>query len=331
MKQYLPELDLAFSNYWKSRGEITVSQVNLPVVLPDTFSLPGDSVFDMMFDNAYPHTSYNYLFEEHRITEFPKNIIDRLSVKCARSKCYISSEDSTSSVDLLLLSDEEISMLDTLLDYRAFGIFSLDTTGFSALEHPLSQSIYIYLDVIGNHDLDSIDLLTQMSPPTKILDILFDIYVTNECHKFLKDSNILMDNDVIETYINRKRVCLTEENIVEKSFEVNSPLPISKETIFLYFNGTLVEEADFTLEFFPEESPVTAIIHVFDDGDPELKDGDCFIIEYQSYENVPPIGPSITTTVHDSRDYKIQDYIEVHLAGYPVPDVPGTFVEEEES
>jgi len=78
--QYFPELDFWFEDYWRDRGEITVSQINMPVVGEEEDVSTG-SVFELMFNVGFDHTACILSFGTVAYTTFPPKIQDRLRIK----------------------------------------------------------------------------------------------------------------------------------------------------------------------------------------------------------------------------------------------------------
>lgn len=314
MNYYLPELDMAFSQYWKARGDITITHVNLPELTKESMVSPN-SVFHLLFNNGFQGDSYNAYFKEMRLTQFPQNIVNRISSKSATMKCYLSTSiDTTGSVNALEFSDEEISMFDILFAYRNDSTCNIDSVAYETLQSPLSQLVYVYLDYFVNGNVECIDTLITMSLPTRMLDALFNLYVTNECHKSLKIVQTFMDNDELDLYINRKIVKVTDEIVDDGLFTLVNPAPISSDFLYLYKNGLLVQKASYQLVCTPEDDPVSATIEPTD----TMLPGDVFVAEYYSTTLTPPESPAITT-VAVSEDYMLQDYIEEHIEEYDSP------------
>ncbi len=308
MKYYLPELDFSFNKYWITRGDINLIRVDLPVVSSKRSNFSSNSVFELLFNNGFSHNNYNIFFQKSKITDYPKNIIDRLSVKSPVMICYIGSEDSTSGEDILSFKDEEIMMLDELLNYRANGFCSLEAINYENLDEPLSKLIFIYLDVIHNNNLKSIDLLVEFDQPTKMIDVLFSLYVVNECHKVLKVIKTFMDNDVVELYINRNIIQVNNDILESKKLTICNPPPAQCDLVFLYHMGDLIDKDKYVCSIEDDDCSI-------DLGSLSFKLNDIFVTEYYSSVQTPHKSTSITTTVMDE-SYLLHEYLEIPKSSY---------------
>ena len=210
MYYYVPELDYFFDQYWKTRGEITIIHLNTPEYQSTNLQTQyrNDSIFSLLFNNGFDSTSYCTTFLEKTISNFSKPIISRIIVKKNRITPYLSNA-SVLAKNIFNFTEDEITLFDKLLEYRLVG--TCDISELSMIDEwtTLSKYIYWYLDICGNSNYDSIDSLVEFtSGNSDIKTVLFGIYVSNEVHKKLKSSEIILNNEIVNLYLNRKQFVL---------------------------------------------------------------------------------------------------------------------------
>ena len=196
--------------YWVHQviagSELNKNKIPIPVEIPSV-TLPMRSFIEMLFNENYPYTSYNYLYEEDTNKySWPSIVKDRMGIY-PRSAKYYRCIDSTSSVpvvdstatNIFLLQDDDIVMLNGLLMYRMdnTGITVVDTTGtteivgttlyvnYDGLSTNLSKLIYTYLNLKVNSSYSDYDNLTLLSNPSSVLQSCYEAYIIEEVFKFI--------------------------------------------------------------------------------------------------------------------------------------------------
>ena len=302
--QFFPELDFWFKDYWNSRGEITVSQINLPVVVNEEYVCTG-SIFELLFNIGFDHTTSMFGFGEVSYTTFPPRIKDRLSIKANRPTCYMS--DSTGD-NIKEITDEEIDMMILLLDYRDDLDVDISDLVYDNLESRLSKLVYIYLDVMVNDEYSSIDRIPLLDDSTRTIDLMFEIFTCNECHKKLKLDTVIVDSSTVRLKPVRKVVEIGSDTTTYNSFTIDDPLPYSLDNIYIYYNGRVLDSTLYTLEFDPVVDPTDVVVS-WDDGDIEgLELAHTFVVDYYTSEDYS-LETNIVSEVIDE-EYLIHDYEE---------------------
>jgi len=245
MKQYIPELDYHFDQYWSTRGEIRINNVFLPEVETEENNIPTGSFIELLFSQAFVYDDYKYRFEEIAYTLFTKPIRERLQNSSTLINCYIST-DSTSETNLFSLETTDLILLDKLKDYRqdVEGL-NLDDVIYDDLTTALSKLIYIYLDIMLHNSYERFNTIDTLSTEDNLLCNLFETYVVNEAYKAMKNWSFLIDANLLELRLVHDAVVLNEEQIE------NEQAPMSTSTydldIWVWWNGrklTYEEEYD---------------------------------------------------------------------------------------
>lgn len=308
MKNYLPQLDIAFYNYWRDCGEITVADIPTPVIYVDNLDQPAN-IFNMLFDNNYSYPDYSYMFQKISVTNLPQNIVSRVMVKGSMVTCYrvCVNELGDELKNVLNITGTDVVLLDHLLSYRYTGTADISGIEFEELDTELSELIYIYLDVYVNKNFKRIPDLNGVEETNKTLTELYRFYVINECHKLLKISDVWLDNVDTNYHINRKNITVTQDIIDGGIFVLDNPAPLNdKSQMYIMYNGIKLLDGEFDL------IDIDGVISVkFTDSfysKYTLKVGDIFIVQYYSEELGVIIGTPIVSKVYGSGDTKLQEY-----------------------
>ncbi|MCK5019530.1 MAG: hypothetical protein KAS32_20895 [Candidatus Peribacteraceae bacterium] len=235
---YVPELDNAFSEYWTNNGEIVIHNMPMPE-LEDSVPINTNSFIHLLFSNSFSALEYTYLFEEQAKTYFSKPIRERLGFSSSLIKAYTSTDDS-GGINLYNLTTEELNMVDNLFYYRTDGTSNFSAVDYTGLESDLSKLIYIYLDFMVNEDFSRLNDSSLISSSDNILHTFFEIYVTNEAHKLMKNWDILIDSGEIKIRPTRESIPVTSSVISDKKIFLSEP-PY-ENLVYLYYKGTYHEQ-----------------------------------------------------------------------------------------
>jgi len=115
--RYIPELDYYFRSYWLSRGEITIDNINIPIVDSENQDLPTGSFLQLLFSQTFDSTSYTYLFSETEIADLSKPLEERFKVSGSTTEVYMSTS-SSSGENIFSLEDDDLTLLSKLSSYR---------------------------------------------------------------------------------------------------------------------------------------------------------------------------------------------------------------------
>jgi len=242
-REYLPELDYYFNKYWEDRGEITVYDVPKPEV-ENIDNLSTDSIFAMMFNVAYSHYYYNYRFVEQELSIFSRPIKDRLRSSGTTTKYYLS--DSTAGTNILLLTEENISLLNKLLTYRSTNTVDLTDIEYTDLEGRLSKLIYQYLNFMTQDEYQTLNVSDLISESGNLLENLFELFVINEAHKKMKNSSIIVSGSTIILRPQRDLQEIDEDIVLSKQWETLET-PYSTAEFYVFLNGNLLTDSQYNL------------------------------------------------------------------------------------
>ena len=242
-REYLPELDYYFNQYWIDRGEITVYHVPKPSVESIT-TMNTDSVFAMMFSVGYSHDYYIHYFTSKAITTFTQPIVDRLRSVSPTTLYYIS--DSIPGENILNLTTENITMLDKLLTYRISGTADISDITYADLTGKLSQLIYQYLNFMVNDEYQALNTSSPIASSDNLLDNLFELFVINEAHKKMKNCNIVVSGSTVILRPTRDVQDIDDDVFVTKQFETLE-VPYSKAELFVFQNGDLLNTSSYNV------------------------------------------------------------------------------------
>ena len=191
----VPELSYWFDNF-VTNSVVNKNQVPSPVSIPQTY-LPQKSFIELLFNEDYPYTEYNYLYSEYSGT-VPYIARNRLFVYPGSAKYLDCGETGTNT---FALKQHDFVLLDALLAYRidstnvtivdSTSVELIDTTAgvilkarYDILNTELSKLIYLYLDLkIYNSYLYYNNNLVVSSG--KLLESCYEVYVLDEIYKII--------------------------------------------------------------------------------------------------------------------------------------------------
>ena len=241
MKIYFPELNYFYYKYKTEINDIVAEDVFLcQPNFGHYLTINEKSLFALLFSNAFSQSEYHYLFSV--ISSNNLDIASRERIRSSRHTitCYVTSDDDNAE-NLLSISDETITMLDLLLNYRLNLSVDLSSIIYANLENILSKLIYIYLDLmLNNHYNNIINILQPLvNSSNDIIIKLYCTYIINESYKKIKNTTFLVDSEVQILRPVRQKYTV-DSSIYENNFiRIEDEIPFSLDNIFLYKNGDL--------------------------------------------------------------------------------------------
>jgi len=195
----VPELQAWFYNFVVN-SEVNKYEVPAPVDIEDIY-LPQKSFIEMLFNNAYSYTEYNYLYnEETRLSCWPTLVRQRLCVYAGASKYELLADTGETGDNIFGLESADLTLLDALLGYRTDGtsVTIIDTTAtilfdstalvlyanLDSLPTPLSKLIYLYLDLKLYGRYENYNNLNVIST-VKVLDTMYELLLIDEYFAFI--------------------------------------------------------------------------------------------------------------------------------------------------
>jgi len=200
----VPEFQYYFYNFVIS-SIINRYEVPAPVPVDETFLISG-TVVELLCSDTFPYDNYTYLYtNESRKQCWPTLTRQRLMVYPS-SQYYIPDSAGDNIFDL---KAHDFILLDALLKYRhdSTAVTIIDSTAvqfidstagailyanFESLNTPLSQLIYLYLDLkIYNryHDYDNLNLITTGT----LLETCFEFKLIDEYFAFMTNREVSFD------------------------------------------------------------------------------------------------------------------------------------------
>jgi len=277
---YIPELDFYFRSYWASRGEITIDNVNIPVIDTDNQDLPSGSFLQLLFSQIFDSTSYTYFFVETEISDLSKTLRERIKVSGSTIKVYLST-DSTDEENIFSLEEDDFSLLSKLLDYRLGKTTSLTGIDYSSLGTTLSKLIYTYLDLVLNNNYSRFNNNIVISNSNNSLENLFELYVVNEAHKIIKNWTTILDANILELRL------VHEVKLITSTIESAKEVPLSEivysYNLDIYHNGVILEpDTDYSLTIDTTTGDSTAVVTwiTWEEQGTNIVEDDILVIEY---------------------------------------------------
>lgn len=193
----VPELAYWFDNF-VTNSVVNKNQVPSPVSIPQIY-LPQKSFIELLFNEDYPYTEYNYLYTEHSCGyNMPYIARNRLFIYPGSAKYLDCDETGTNS---FVLKQHDFVLLDALLAYRidstnvtivdSTSVELIDTTAgiilkarYGLLGTELSKLIYLYLDlkIYNNYSHYDNNLIVSSG---KLLESSYEVYVLDKIYKVI--------------------------------------------------------------------------------------------------------------------------------------------------
>lgn len=283
MKRYFLFFDFidSLNNCFKNNMNLTTEFLYFPSEIPEKY-INKRSFFHLLFDENYDHDNFIYTFSSFNINLLPSNIINRLYSRGKYIDCMVA--DETSGYNVLELNDEELNMLNNLLTFKNTFTYPLNDISFEDLTSDLSKLIYLHIELLGNKNKElktKIDKILDFNMDTSnIINLIYYSYLLDRSHKYISNTNIIIDSSMIETYFFKVRINLnkdyTDEN--EPIIFNNCPTPVGE--MYLYYKGNIIENTKYTIEYEDKNLYVYSLIPFYKN--------DNIILEYLTNERVNP-------------------------------------------
>jgi len=197
----VPDLQYYFEKFIRF-SVVNKNQIPAPVTVEDTY-IPQRSFIELLFNNDYPYTSYEYRYiESASRSTIPLEYLDRIMLYASSAK-YMELDDT--GENFFLLQDNDFILLDALLSYRidSTSLTMIDTTGmisfdstsvilyvdFDSLLTPLSKLIYLYLDLKTRRNTSNYNN-TDLVSGGDLLSSCYEAYVLDEFFKIISARGI---------------------------------------------------------------------------------------------------------------------------------------------
>jgi hypothetical protein len=192
--------------HWFNRAvllrDLNKDKIPYPVDIPTVYLKPK-SFIELLFNESYPYTEYDYFFQDlERKSSWPSIVRDRITIYPS-SKVYEIC-DSTAAFNLFQLKPHDITLLDALLAYRidstsvtivdSTSIILVDSTSSNQvtlyasldfLDTSLSKLIYVYLKLKVEGDISEYDALNLFSQPYEVLESCYEAFVIEQFFDFI--------------------------------------------------------------------------------------------------------------------------------------------------
>ena len=182
--------------YWFSRAvilrDLNKDKIPYPVEIPTLFLKPR-SFIQLLFDESYPFTEYEYLFQDiESKSKWPSVVRERITIYASAKMYEIC--DSTAAFNLFQLQPHDFTLLDALLAYRidptrltlvdSTSVILVDSTAtitlyasLDALNTNLSKLIWVYLKLKIDEVISVYDTTTPISQPYEVLESFYEAFV----------------------------------------------------------------------------------------------------------------------------------------------------------
>jgi len=197
----VPELQAWFYNFVVN-SVVNKFEVPAPVDIADIY-LPQKSFIEMLFNEAYAYTEYNYLYNsETRLECWPTLTRQRLCIYPGSARYMVLADTGKPGDNIFGIESADLTLLDALLGYRTDGtavtIVEIDATAalafdstalvlyanYSSLPTPLSKLIYLYLDLKLYGRYENYNDLNVIST-VKVLDTMYELLLIDEYFAFI--------------------------------------------------------------------------------------------------------------------------------------------------
>ena len=283
--RYIPEIDFYFESYWSSRGEITIDNINIPIIDLENQKLSTGSFLQLLFSQTFDSTSYTYLFIETEISDLSKSLKERLKTSGSTIEVFMST-DSTSEENVFSLESDDLVLLSKLLEYRRGKSPNISGINYNNLNTNLSKLIYIYLDLMLNQNYSALNDNSIISSEDNTLESLFELYVINESYKIMENWTNLINANLLELRLVHEVKTIT--NAIEIAKEISLGEIVYDYNIDVYHNGEkLTFNTDYIIMIDTTAEDSTAVVTwvVWEDKDVNIVEDDVLVIEYYTKVN----------------------------------------------
>lgn len=185
----VPELE-----YWFYKFLLTAKLNKFQIPYPSTFTNSiylgkMNSFIRLLFDDNWPIDQYDYNYWYLENTDkfsWPNIISDRLCIYPSAKYYEIDDTTSSSSENLFLLKDDDITMLNKLAKFRTNQEIEIENIDSTALTTILSNLVYTYLNLEVNEKYNNFDEWEMLSGES-LLETCYEVYVTEKIFQFISD------------------------------------------------------------------------------------------------------------------------------------------------
>jgi len=291
--RYIPELDYYFRSYWLSRGEITIDNINIPIVDSENQELPTGSFLQLLFSQTFDSTSYTYLFSETEVADLSKSLEERFKVSGSTTEVYMSTS-SSSGENIFSLEDNDLTLLSKLSSYRIGINPNISNINYDNLSTNLSKLIYIYLDLVLNKNYSVLNDSSVISDDDNALESLFELYVINESYKVMKNWTNLIDANLLELRLVHEVKTIT--STIEAAKAVSLDEVVYDYNLDVYHNGEkLVQDTDYIVAIDSTSGDSTAVVTwvVWENKEANIVEDDVLVIEYYTKVTSADVGTNV--------------------------------------
>lgn len=187
----VPELQYYFGYYVKN-SIVNKYQVPFPVEIPPSVCpcISPKNFIRLLFDDSWPtnYNEYMYLYREDtsRYT-WPSIVKDRIMIYSNSAKAYICDSSATCTINFFNLKQDDLTLLDRLLLYRTIDgttnvIIDID---YDQLSTTLSKMIYLFLDLMINHNYSRYNTSTPLADEDNLLECCYEIYLLDKMFNYI--------------------------------------------------------------------------------------------------------------------------------------------------
>jgi len=287
-----PELYYALNEYWEEDDNIKLEVLYKPEYFENEEIISKNTFFNLIFDENYNEDGFRYYFRKVLNSEklkFPSGFLARLNNLSEDYDVYISCEETEENAENIFeLTEENISLLNSLLLFRKGQLSSFDSFVYENLENNFSKLIYIYLDSIVNKNYENNmnKILSFSENNLLFLDKFVYLYVVNEIHYWIMDEYDGL-TVVADSYLSQVKTNITEEIIENRYIVLNNPYPNSSNpNVKIYYNGVFIDSGPNTYSILEENGEFRIVFS----NNFELNEEDKIIIYYNSSTPQPITG-----------------------------------------
>jgi len=185
----IPELQYFF-NHFVVNSSINKNRVPAPAEIGSTY-MGTASFIELLFNNDYSESSYNYLYYENTTRNtWPAIVRNRILIYPAAAKYFQVTPNDSTGENIFNLLDDDLVLLDALLQYRtdSTSVTIIDSTSttfinnilstrYSNLSTNLSKLIFSYLDLKIRDNVSNFDNQILISSSTSVLENMYEVYI----------------------------------------------------------------------------------------------------------------------------------------------------------
>ena len=216
----VPELQHWFNYFVVENSIVTKDRIPPPVDIPELY-MPENSFIDMLFNDHYCQTTYEYRYkQETNVLCIPRVAYDRMIIYPGSSQ-YVNLDPTGDNI--FNIQPDDFVLLDALLEYRrltcdstsevdcgidttAFELLVVDSTNVSftcdttagictleasldSLSTVLSKLIYLYLDLKVNNDYSKYNNTTLVSSGG-LIQSCYEAYLIDRYYRCMSSKTV---------------------------------------------------------------------------------------------------------------------------------------------